>query len=533
MSASTTTAAAGVWQALLPSAMVGTERHAPAAPLLAGAPGELLAQLAAASDAPALRLLRQAAVLAACEKAAQSGRAAEVFAPADAADPTAPDPHTSAAPADTLPALTHPQRIDALRRGFSAGPLLLIDRLLRALAASGQRVPERLLPAALEAGARSIALRESLSAVLGARGRWLARQNSGWRFAAGGTEQVDEAALWSEGSIEQRVAVLRIWRTRDAAAARERLEGVLPELPARERALLLPALAIGLAAGDEPLLESLLADRSREVRPLAVALLAQLPDSAASRRAIARIEPLLSQTRGLLRREWSIDAPQAAMPDWKADAIEAEKPKGEALGERAWWLHQLARRVPLGWWTQALGKSEAEVLRWMVAGDWGAALLRALVESLHWQREPAWCEALLDDWPDKLSIGPAADVLALLPLARRERYWLAQLRGSWSGLHRKALLTPVAEQITAACSGADPLSPELSQEIASHIERAAQGGQLVNDYPLQQHLATLCTLLDAAVLDRLGTCFEHTLPAHYALARQLNDVLSARRAFGI
>ena len=37
----------------------------------------------------------------------------------------------------------------------------------------------------------------------------------------------------------------------------------------------------------------------------------------------------------------ALDAPEAFLPEWKADALEETKPKGEKLGQRAWWLYQI------------------------------------------------------------------------------------------------------------------------------------------------------------------------------------------------
>lgn len=73
----------------------------------------------------------------------------------------------------------------------------------------------------------------------------------------------------------------------------------------------------------------------------------------------------------------ALDAPEAFLPEWKADALEETKPKGEKLGQRAWWLYQIVAAVPLDWWQTQLQATPVELLRWAGKTDWQEALLRA------------------------------------------------------------------------------------------------------------------------------------------------------------
>ena len=178
------------------------------------------------------------------------------------------------------------------------------------------------------------------------------------------------------------------------------------------------------------MLERLRTDRSREVRQAALGLLLRLPASAHVGRAIARLEPLLKQERVLLRKRWVIDAPPAAGADWNDDNLDAARPKNESLGERAWWLCQLVRQVPLSWWTRHTGMTAAELNAWAGETDWREALWRGWRDVLHRAPDASWCEAFLDRWPSTLPAGDRDAVLSLLPPAARERHWQQQLIAS-------------------------------------------------------------------------------------------------------
>lgn len=506
-----------LWAPLLPSALVGTDRQAAAWPRWPGDMGELLAQLATGSDAPATAL-RIAAVLATCGLAGAQGEPWEAPLPAAAAD-------------DSRPALDEPNLLRLVAWAFGDGPPRLHQVICLALGQAGHRLPVALLPAALELGRRSLVLRPLLIPVLGERGLWLAAQRDDWRYAAGvgATEAAD--MRWTDGTIEQRRTFLAHERRHDPAAARERLVAALPELPAKERAELVGELAIGLGAADETLLDALRADRSREVRQAALGLLLRLPMAAHPQRAAARIATLLKHERVLLRKRWQIDAPVEAIADWKADQLDPARPQHESLGERAWWLYQLVRQVPLDWWTRHTGATPAELLDWARSTDWTEALLRGWRDVLFAAPQLAWCEAFLDAWPHTGLRDDSSSVLALLPLERRERHWRRQLEGGQPDL---GLL---ASQLLAACPPGDTLSAALSADLARAVRARAEStalnaGALRQDWSLLQQLPELGGVLHLEGLAPLADLPRppDETPSYANHVQALTQVVALRRA---
>lgn len=499
------------WTALLPAAMVGTERHSGSWTSVPGPVGALATQAAVqAAGEPATALLRIAAVLATCSLAGARG-------------PVRTDALPTPAPDDTSPALEAGPVYEAVRWSLHEGPARLHHTVCGSLAMAQRRLPTALLPQALELGRRSVALRTPLLPVLGERGLWLATQRDDWKYAAGAAASSSDESHWSDGTLEQRRAFLAREREADPNAARERLQRVLPQLPAKERAELVAALAIGLGEADEALLDDLRIDRSREVRQAALALLLRLPQAVHPRRAAARIAALMSHERVLLRKRWRIDAPERAADDWKADQVDAARPQHDPLGERAWWLYQLVRQVPLHWWSGHTALSPAELLEWAAGTDWADALLRGWRDVLFAAPDEAWCDALLDHWPKALRENPSA-VLALLSPARRERHLQRQLHDATDPLH-----TTLA-QILAACPAGDTLSRETSLRLAERVVERA--GQLNEDYALRGQLPDLACALHPDALDRLAALprrAEET-PSCAETLHSTERVVSARRA---
>ena len=469
------------WNTLLQTALVGTGRQpVPAAEGMAGDFAGLLQAIQGGEVQG--QLLRAAGAVAIGRRA---GFVAPGLSPSDAPIATV----------DERPVLKEPALQAAIADALASGPLRLQHEGLAALTAAGLRLPHSLLPTALDAGRRAIDVRSAVIPALGERGLWLAARNDDWRYAAGASEQADAQTRWDEGSLEQRRAVLAEQRRSEPAAARERLAAELPQLPAKERAALLGALAENIGPDDETLLDAQLKDRARDVRQAAVELLQRLPASAHVQRIEAFLAPLLSQAGGA----WQLQAPEAADPRWKDDAIDPVRPTHESLGERAWWLYQLVRQTPPSWWTMRTGMAPAALLDWAAQGDWKDALLRGWTEAILAVPDFDWCDAMLDrQRGERGQRAWASQLLALLPRERRERHWASELGESGNGVQE---VIAFADQ---ACAPGETPSAELSQKLAAALRTRVERGDLVNDYVLRQVLGNAAALLHASALHLLA-----------------------------
>ncbi|MCK9686229.1 DUF5691 domain-containing protein [Scleromatobacter humisilvae] len=496
---------ASAWSALLPVAMVGTDRHSAPLPRWPGEIGATIAALADVArpgteasgiDQAAADVLRVAGVLAVCGLAGARPQAC-------AREPVGPAAHDSQPVADD-PAIAH-----WFGWALREGPDRLKQDFFLRFAKAGLRLPHALLPLALELARQSLALRATIQPLLGERGVWLARQREDWAFAAGvATRDDDDPRQWVEGTLEQRKAFLASERARDPRAARERLVAALPELPAKERAELARGLSVGLGMADEPLLDQLRADRSQDVRAEALELLLRLPEAAHPRRAGERIAALMSRGSLLTGRRWIIEPPTEAADDWKADQVEPAVGIAN-MGERAWWLYQLARQVPLAWWTGHTGLEPKQLAAWADGSDWAQALWLAWRDVLRRAPDRAWAEALLDDWTKNAGpravLGDRELVLRVVSPEGRERWFEAQLKSA------DAPLVPTIFTVVASCRPGETLSPRLSSLIIRRVKQslalrptadipAAQDPIVHAQDAVGRTLPDLCSVLPLALL---------------------------------
>ena len=496
---------ANLWTALQQSALVGADRLAVPAILTtadAGTPASVQAvqmalQQPAASSAA--QVLRASAVAAVLERAGWvPGSQIQLKAPLTA--PAMPAPESRRAPDDA--------KLESLIEAIiTEGPQDMLAPSFAFLDQAGQRLPHGLLVSALNQGRQSTELREWLLPVLGERGRWLATQNPQWAYAAGVQETADPEQIWQEGSVAQRVSLLETERTSDPAKARARLEASLKELNAKERAPMVAALHAGLSMDDEPLLEKLLADRSKEVRENAAQLLTRLPDSAHSQRMTAWLQSMLSQDD---KGEWQIEPPEQGNKDWERDGIALQLPT-YVKGERAWWLQQLVALAPIDFWRQALDKSPEQLWEWSRRSDWKSALRQGWLRALDTQHDLRWLPLLQSMESDSRAQALLSPLLEQLTTDQREALWLERLQRKQG---QSALIESV-NSIDDSMGLVDVLSPAISQWIVDALYTATRGKQAQgNWHSWQADRAVLACAkrLHASVLPRFADLWRLPVP---------------------
>ena len=474
-------------QALATQVLLGTERRAAALPAVSGAVGETIAAACPPEVGPDLRVLRAAGILAIC---GDTG-----FQPPER-DADLPE----ACPANTWPCVSDADLVSALSQIFDAGLERLCEEALQTLAKQSASLPHGLLPRALSLGQKNPSLRPALLAVLDQRGRWLASHNPEWAYvtALAAADQSLDMTRWTDGTLEERTQLLARLRSTDPDQARQLLQTEFDQFDARERTRLLAQMPLGLAAADEDFLEAALQDRSKDVRHLAADLLARLPNSRYRARMVERLVPCLEQKRKLFRHAWTLEPPAAFGADWKNDALEASRAKGESLGERAWWLYQIARAVPLAWWPQHMGLSPAELTKWAKDTDWAEALFRAWSEALVRQPDTDWARAFLAHAPlDGLTIDQF-DLLACLPIAEREQYWQHMLDYRQIPIIRGDILARIVQDCLA--HGAT-LSETFACHVLKLVRNALPTGMGRWDHLAREALPEFVCLIPPSCLD--------------------------------
>jgi hypothetical protein len=360
--------------ALTRAAVAGTSREKPPA---SGLPTDGLFE-SAAGKSPQRELLLRAgtrAVYRAAGRLAESG----IEAPQPAPDETVSA--CSAKAAELLGRLLVDQRTS-----------ILVEALER-LRLAGLRLPHALLPGAMNVVQE---LRPAVVAVLGERGRWLARLNPEWAWAVG--DEGDLRDVWDEGDLKERTSVLRRVRGRDPALGRAWLSETWRQEKADARSAMLEAFEENLSPEDEPYLESSLGDRSMKVRAVAADLLARLPGSAYALRnaeraeaIIAGYEPPSTGFLGLRRSgKLMVEIPPAVDEEWKRE-LPGEASPPRKISERAWTVVRTLEVIPPVYWERRFGATPEELVA-AARGEWEAVLLtgwrRAAVR--HGQESWAW-----------------------------------------------------------------------------------------------------------------------------------------------
>ncbi len=343
---------------VLKQALIGTDRPF-AANSLDGNIGRIESveslDEAMASDSAAWRLLLKSGCYAVVERAGFEPETVVV--------------EETVAPPDKRPAV--PRRVaeivsEFLKEHVSRPQVPLV--FLKRIADAGFRLPNESLPGFLRLFSQRNVFkeqgRETVAAVLGERGRWLAAQNADWRWAAEKVvveENIDWEkleTLWTDGSFQERNSSLKILRKHDPGKAREKLAETWKNDKAEHRENFLNVFADGLSEADVPFLENALKDRSGNVRQLAANLLAEIPDSEYAKRARVRAEAMIQP--GPNPGSFQIVPPTEFTKEMKADAFEEKPPQG--VGQRAWWLAETMKRVPLTFWETKFQQTPTEIL---------------------------------------------------------------------------------------------------------------------------------------------------------------------------
>ncbi|QFZ16139.1 DUF5691 domain-containing protein [Saccharothrix syringae] len=277
-------------------------------------------------------------------------------------------------------ARVHPAARDVLAQVLALEDQVLLTEWCGLAKAARLVADHRELPALLALGTAHTGLRPAVTAVLGARGRWLATLRPAWAWAAAAeaVEAVDlDAALDLPGPA--RLEALRRARAQDPAGTREflaaRFDG---QRRAGDRQALVAALEVNLGPDDEPLLERALDDRAIGVHDEALRLLRTLPGSALAARAAERLH------RGLWLTADGFDVQTDEL--WTELAPEPEEARdllkdGSETGV-AGRIRGAAASVPPRHWTGRLRTDDEGAAAELARGPWASALLRGVAQNL-------------------------------------------------------------------------------------------------------------------------------------------------------
>lgn len=451
-----------IWQDITTAALLGTERQPFRTPKDAGPLGTLLAGLTTDSEA---------ALLGAAALVSSANRAGSL-------PPVTDLPPPLPCPPEEQP-VCGPRVAEGMALILGGHCREALPEMLAALARTGRRVPERLLPDLLKQGRQSKEIRPMILPVLGRRGRWLASQNRDWAWADQRLLETAESPeqIWADGSQNERSAALQNLRQTTPASALALLQSTWASESAAARTAFLSALETSLSPADEAFLEASLDDRAKDVRRLAAGLLARLPESQFIRRMISRAAALLHAKRGLLGGfSLEVMLPSDYDKSMERDGIEQKSPVTK-IGEKAWWLCQIVASLPPNYWVQTWQKPPAELWEAAEKTEWTVPLQRGWDTAVQRQPDPDWLETLIRAHQNRQESHYLPQtyqaVLTTLPEARLEKLIMETLRPSAHlfGINARTPLHDSHPALALLQSHTRPWSAEISRAVVDNIRR--------------------------------------------------------------
>ena len=384
------------WSALVSAALLGTERTGGNAPIPTAVAG-----LVVGADA-------EQAILAAAASMAVRRRAGRVTTLDESPIPLPSE-------RDPRPQLAGPPaRYVGL--AFEDRPSLAPE-VLELVRRTGRRLPDEWLPELMALSARTDDGDTALVELGGARAAWLAgcfpelAGDASW-----GMGEDWEEAWAATASGTARAALVRQFRERDLARARQFLADRWSDIATEERARILAAVETALDPADEAFLSERLADRRADVRRTSVGLLVLLPESSLSRRLEDEARPLLA-TGGRVRKSLKTFLPTTSE---EFEAMGFTSRPGPGYGERAWLLRSIIAHVRPERWIEWLQVDPSGLVGQAAGSDEARPLLEGWIEATARFGDPAWAAAILrnKDVPGKVSANVAQVMDRLSPAER-------------------------------------------------------------------------------------------------------------------
>lgn len=433
------------WHETVKTALLGTQHAALPVPIGRTAVDHLIARLPRQDEAAALLAAAGAVAL-----HQQTG-----WVPSQTSPPT-PGPQLPDQP--VLP----PEIGRQLERLLESSHASLLPEILEALAETGFRAPEFLLPNLLDKGAKVAALRPSLLQLVGQRGRWLAGQNPEWHYAAPSLDTWGGLlAEWKTAVASQRLALLRQLRQIEPKRGLDLLEHTWKSESDQSRHHLIKVLEVNLSQHDEPFLEAALDDRTHYVRQTAADLLACLPHSRLAKRMTEHAAHVLRWTpRG--KHAITVTFPDVYTPAMKRDGLLSAS-SGDLAKTRSRQLTQIIGRVPLHFWAEQWPRTPEEIAEAALLSAWPRTLTASFTTAAIRQKDIAWAEALI------MANGFGTAVARLVPILPSETCFklMQQTAQQWPGLQRSDPLFTVLQHWQQPWSA--PMSLFWLEQLAQHL----------------------------------------------------------------
>ncbi|MFG0249230.1 MAG: DUF5691 domain-containing protein [Phycisphaeraceae bacterium JB051] len=302
-------------------------------------------------------------------------------------------------PCDVQEAMLDPRTTAHLIQILYGDQSDLLEQWVDAACQTQRCVEPELLSALLHrASNRSGALQQKLLQLVGQRGKWLAQMHPTWHRLYNQPSLKTANKTWETAKLEQRLVMLNELIENEPSTAREFVQNTWEQESADARVKMLQIFTDHINADDETWLESLLDDRSKQVKTLTSQMLSTLPDSALSLRMAQRLESYVQfkPAKGLMKRngKLSITLQDEIDQSMSRDGLEAKGSQG--MGAKAALFSRIVALTALRWWEQ----QEPQISKWLkitLNHEWALPLFHGFKHAILTQNNLSWASQFVTD----------------------------------------------------------------------------------------------------------------------------------------
>jgi hypothetical protein len=458
-----------IWQDLVSTALVGTQKQAVKLKCLDNELGKILSKLDTEDYEGSL--LSAAGAIALYKKAGKLPKADSSKLPQSSGITDIPECNTSAE-----------QHLEMMLNGQYTE---ILPEWLKIVTECKKLVSAKYLPDLLNLGQRQSNLREAILPVLGKRGLWLAAQNPEWDYVVGNTE-----FTWEKGSKSAKFLLVKKLRNQEPDTVIPKLEAIWKKQDGETRAILLQALETNLNLDDEAFLEAALDDKRKQVRDVASKLLRRLPQSKLVQRMIERVRPLIIFNDNSVE----VTLPQTCTREMSRDGID-ESNYERTFGEKASLLFQMLCCIPPSFWCE--NKTPQQLLQIATQNQWQKLLIEGLAIATCNHKDKIWAEAILTFNKDQEYLAELKEIIGkLLSILSKDEVNPLILKS----LSYQQLFTSKHPAVLLLNYNCLPLDTKVSETVLSSIEKYIKANQKQNDWSLKATFKNLAIYLEPSVL---------------------------------
>lgn len=268
----------------------------------------------------------------------------------------------------------------------------LMPEFLEVIKNARFRVPTAFVPKLLDLAVKEERWKEMVLSIVGERGVWLAGIHPIWKSLFDKPQPTD----WEDGSPQERVAFLKQLRKTDPRHAPVLIASTWKTDSLDDRLAFVETLREHIAPSDELFLETLLDDKSKEMRRLGTSLLAAIPSAQLVKRMVERAAPHLKLGGNrLLGKKLVVTLPFVCTPEMVHDGINP-KEQWAGCGLLSTTLGQMLAVIPPKTWCDLLDADAISLCQMAMKNEHGPALLQGWAKAAFFHKDADWVSALVE-----------------------------------------------------------------------------------------------------------------------------------------